>query len=165
MRHALYNEFRNEVSILTVYERIKQRRKELGLSADDVAAALGVSRATIYRYESAEIEKVPITALVPLAKVLRTTPVNLMGWDVDDNSEEISSEAQKIAKAFDKATPKDKSTVRLVLSEYLDDEVIDLANVARTGVNITVTETLGEHEARRVATLHDIESLEDTKLP
>lgn len=151
------------VSTVPIYERIKQRRKELGLSADDVAAALGVSRATIYRYESAEIEKVPITALVPLAKVLRTTPVNLMGWD--DNSEEISSEAQKIAKAFDKATPKDKSTVRLVLSEYLDDEVIELANVARTGVNITVTETLGEHEARRAATLHDIETLEDTKLP
>ena len=31
---------------MEVYERIKARRKELGLSADDVAAALGVSRAT-----------------------------------------------------------------------------------------------------------------------
>ena len=44
---------------MEVYERIKSRRKELNLSADDVAAALGVSRATVYRYESADIEKLP----------------------------------------------------------------------------------------------------------
>jgi len=37
---------------MRVGEWIKQRRKELGLSADDVAAALGVDRSTIYRYES-----------------------------------------------------------------------------------------------------------------
>lgn len=68
---------------MTVYERIKTRRKELGLSADDVAQALGVSRATIYRYESAEVEKVPITVLEPLARVLQTTPSYLMGWEID----------------------------------------------------------------------------------
>ena len=66
---------------MEIYEKIKNRRKELGLSADDVADSLGVSRATVYRYESAEIEKVPITALVPLAKVLKCSPSYLMGWD------------------------------------------------------------------------------------
>lgn len=108
---------------MTVYERIKQRRKELGLTAEDVAAALNVSRATIYRYESAEIEKVPITAIAPLAKVLHTTPMDIMGWDSDtDVADEVSKEAQKIAKAYDKATPKEQSIVRMTLSEYLDDE-------------------------------------------
>lgn len=66
---------------MEIYEKIKNRRKKLGLSADDVAESLGVSRATVYRYESAEIEKVPITALVPLAKVLKCSPGYLMGWD------------------------------------------------------------------------------------
>lgn len=108
---------------MTVYERIKQRRKELGLTAEDVAAALNVSRATIYRYESAEIEKVPITAIAPLAKVLHTTPMDIMGWDSDtDVADEVSKEAQKIAKAFDKATPKEQNIVRMTLSEYLDDD-------------------------------------------
>lgn len=108
---------------MTVYERIKQRRKELGLTAEDVAAALNVSRATIYRYESAEIEKVPITAIVPLAKVLHTTPMEIMGWDsYTEFADKVSKEAQKIAKAYDKATPKEQSIVRMTLSEYLDDD-------------------------------------------
>ena len=42
---------------------------------------LGISRATYYRYESKDIEKIPISALVPLAKALRVTPAYLMGWE------------------------------------------------------------------------------------
>ncbi len=65
---------------MEVYERIKNRRKELGLSADNVADALGISRATIYRYESADIEKLPTTIIEPLSKILRCSPAYLMGW-------------------------------------------------------------------------------------
>jgi len=66
---------------MDVYERIKTRRKELNLSADDVAAALGVSRATVYRYESAEIEKLPTQIIAPLSRVLHCSPAYLMGWE------------------------------------------------------------------------------------
>lgn len=66
---------------MTIGQRIKQRRLELGLSADDVALALGKNRATIYRYESNDIEKLPTTVLEPLAEVLKTTPAHLMGWE------------------------------------------------------------------------------------
>lgn len=66
---------------MTVYERIRQRRKELGLSAEDLAKALGVSRATVYRYESAGTEKLPSSVLEPLARALLTTPAELMGWE------------------------------------------------------------------------------------
>lgn len=153
---------------MTVYERIKQRRKELGLTAEDVAAALNVSRATIYRYESAEIEKVPITAIAPLAKVLHTTPMDIMGWDSDtDVVDEVSKEAQKIAKAYDKATPKEQSIVRMTLSEYLDDDdqTVTLQAVARTGDADPVTETLEEYKSRKDATLRDAQQFGKTKLP
>lgn len=80
---------------MEVYERIKERRKDLGLSADDVAAALGVSRATVYRYESAEIEKLPTQIIAPLSRVLRCSPAWLMGWEeappiADDNPNIVS---------------------------------------------------------------------------
>lgn len=74
----------------SVQERIKARRKELCLSADQVAAALGVSRATVYRYESAEIEKLPAVILKPLSEVLHTTPAYLMGWDMPDSASTTS---------------------------------------------------------------------------
>lgn len=66
---------------MTIGERVKARRLELGLSVDEVANALGKNRATIYRYESNEIEKLPTTVLEPLANVLGVSPGYLMGWE------------------------------------------------------------------------------------
>lgn len=66
---------------MTVGERIKLRRKELGLTVDELADKLGKNRATIYRYESSEIEKLPTTILEPLSIALGVTPAYLMGWE------------------------------------------------------------------------------------
>lgn len=65
---------------MTTGQRIKFRRKEIGMSAESLAEALGVSPATIYRYENGEIEKVPGDRLEPIANALHTTPAYLMGW-------------------------------------------------------------------------------------
>ncbi len=65
---------------MTVGSRIREFRKRLGLSVDDVAEKLGKNRATVYRYESDDIENLPAPVLEPLAKVLQTTPAELMGW-------------------------------------------------------------------------------------
>lgn len=66
---------------MIVGKRIKERRKELGISADELARALGKDRSTIFRYEKGDIENLPIDILEPIAKVLRTTPQFLMGWE------------------------------------------------------------------------------------
>ena len=55
------------------------RRKQLGMSVDDLAAKLGKNRATIYRYENDMIE-MPASLLKPLAEILDTTPGELMDW-------------------------------------------------------------------------------------
>ncbi|RKD33962.1 helix-turn-helix domain-containing protein [Lacrimispora algidixylanolytica] len=64
-------------------QRIKSRRKQKQMSADEVASKLGVSRSTIFRYENGHIEKVPANVLERLAEILDTTPTYLMGWDDD----------------------------------------------------------------------------------
>ena len=69
---------------MTTAERIKKRRKELGLRAEDVAEKIGVSRSTMFRYENGEIEKLPYTNLVPIAKALNTTVEYLMFGCVED---------------------------------------------------------------------------------
>lgn len=66
---------------MTIGERIKKRRLELNMSVDQLAINIGKDRATIYRYEKNEIEKLPITALNPLAKALNVTQSYLMGWE------------------------------------------------------------------------------------
>ena len=75
----------NEVIYMTVGERIKSRRKQLGVSADVLADHIGVSRATIFRYENGSIEKLPMTCLEPIAKALYTSVEYLMGWTDDPN--------------------------------------------------------------------------------
>lgn len=71
---------------MEIYERIKLRRKEIGLSAETVAERLGVSPATIYRYENNDIKKFPTDILEPLAKVLHTTPAYLLGIENKNKS-------------------------------------------------------------------------------
>lgn len=66
---------------MTIGERIKLRRKELGLTVDQIAEKLNKNRATIYRYESDDIESLPITIIKPLARALNVTPAWLMGWE------------------------------------------------------------------------------------
>ena len=76
---------------MKIGDRIKQKRKELGLSVDEIAEKLGKNRATIYRYENEDIENLPVNILEPLAKALRTTPAYLMGWDESAMSKPSSS--------------------------------------------------------------------------
>lgn len=68
-------------------ERIKARRKELGISADALAGAIGVDRSTIFRYENGEIENISLKNVEPIAKALHCSPAYLLGWE-DSNDEE-----------------------------------------------------------------------------
>ena len=66
---------------MTVGQRIKARREELGMSVIDLARKLGKNRATVYRYEDGFIENLPLEILEPLSTALQTTPAYLMGWE------------------------------------------------------------------------------------
>lgn len=65
---------------MTIGDRLKECRLALGYSAEQIAEKLGISPATMYRYENGFIEKMPSKLLQPLAKILCTTPGYLMGW-------------------------------------------------------------------------------------
>lgn len=66
---------------MTIGERIKARRIELGMSVEELGKRLGKNRTTVYRYETGYIENLPIDILEPIAAVLHTTPAYLMGWE------------------------------------------------------------------------------------
>jgi len=78
---------------MNVGQRIKARRIELEMSMEQLANKLGINRSTVYRYETGEIEKMPIGVIKPIAEALRTTPAYLMGWD----QEEIDAASMQIA--------------------------------------------------------------------
>lgn len=71
---------------MNIGQVIKEKRKSIGMSAEELASIVGLSPATIYRYENGDIEKFPLDALEPIAEALHTTPAALMGWETDDKS-------------------------------------------------------------------------------
>lgn len=100
----------------------------LGLSADQLADMIGKNRATIYRYESDEIENFPLPIIDPLADALQTSPAYLMGWTDDPSpmtyeiapETESDPERERIANLF------------LSLSEENQKKLLDYAQLLLT---------------------------------
>lgn len=70
---------------MTIGEYIRLKRKEAGLSAEELGKKIGKNRATIYRYENNSIEKLPANVLVPLANALSITPGELIKRNGNDS--------------------------------------------------------------------------------
>ena len=127
-------------------DRIKQRRLELGLTADDLAEKIGKSRATIYRYENGDIENMPTPVLEPLAKALDTTPADLMGWQsssispLHNNIRCENIEESELVLSYRKLNKPNQSKVltyskSLLSAQQMEEDV--LAAHARTDVEQT----------------------------
>lgn len=67
---------------MALNDRLRAARTSKGLTLDEVASKVGVSRQTIQRYESGVISNIPSDNIEKLAAALDTTPAELMGWDV-----------------------------------------------------------------------------------
>lgn len=71
---------------------LKQRRKELGLTLAQIAEKMGVSEATVQRWESGNIKSVRYDRLDKLAEILKVDPVVFMGWDTPVGSSDGAAE-------------------------------------------------------------------------
>lgn len=60
-------------------ERISFRRKQLGLTLDDIASEIGVAKSTVQRYEKGTIDKVKLPVIEAIARVLQVNPSWLCG--------------------------------------------------------------------------------------
>ena len=78
---------------MLIGKRIQARRKQLGMSADELGKRLGKDRSTIYRYEKGDIENLPLDILEPIAYALETTPQYLMGWEQVEQTNDIITDA------------------------------------------------------------------------
>lgn len=102
-----------------VGSRIKSRRKELKISAEELGKRIGKDRSTIYRYENGEIDKVPFDVMEPIAKALDTTVDELVGWDnIDRENEDVKNILNKLAE--------DKNYARIVIRAMKDIEFYEL---------------------------------------
>ena len=65
---------------MTIGERIKKIREEVGMSQVDFADKINVSKQTLYKYENNLITNIPSDKIEMAAKVGGVSPAYLMGW-------------------------------------------------------------------------------------
>lgn len=111
---------------MNIGHRIKERRKELKITADELAIKLGKDRSTIYRYEKGDIENLPLDILEPIADALSTTPQFLMGWE--NQSDDIYIVDEQKQSAIDELSEKKKEFIRKV-AEMSDDQIEKLEQI------------------------------------
>jgi transcriptional regulator with XRE-family HTH domain len=62
-------------------QRIKDLRKEKGLTLEQVADIVGVGKSTVRKWETGMIANMKRDKIASLAQALGTTPEYLMGWE------------------------------------------------------------------------------------
>ena len=76
----------------SIGKKLRDRRIELSLTQRDVANHVGVTEATVSRWESGEIDNMRRDKIASLAKVLQVSPLLIMGADDCDYSVNSSEE-------------------------------------------------------------------------
>lgn len=66
---------------MSLGNNIKYARKAAGLTQEDIAKKIGVSKQTVQKYESGVITTISSDKIEIIAKLLKTTPAKLMGWE------------------------------------------------------------------------------------
>ena len=91
---------------------ISKRRHELKLTLEDVAQRVGVTRATVHRWETGEIVNLGQSRIAALAAVLQISPEYLLGW----NEDPATKMGDDIATAVADLTPEETAS----LLNYID---------------------------------------------
>lgn len=110
---------------MNIGERIKQRRKQINMSAETLAEKLKMNPSTIYRYENGDIDKVDAEKLMYIADALRITPGWLMGWE--EQPYDLNFEERRVLNAYRAADPTFKEIVLELLESHPAKEKEDLA--------------------------------------
>lgn len=87
-------------STKSVGKLIYDRRTELGITQKEVADFVGVSEATVSRWESGHIDNMRRDRIAALSKILRLSPLAIMGIDDTDLSTRLPNMVSIDARTF-----------------------------------------------------------------
>ena len=101
---------------MTMYDRIKKRRRELDMSQDELAEKCGYTgRSMISRVEKGEID-IPQSKVSLFAKALGVTPAYLFGMEDADYSVDLSADEQVLIEWYRSAPEHDRDFLRRMMA-------------------------------------------------
>lgn len=103
---------------MTIGERIRNRRIELGMSQEDLAIRAGYkSKTSVNKIEL--MRDVPLNRVRPIAEALECTPEYLLGWQ--QGEEEPSPRAKRYANMIMRLRPEQRMAVEAVIDAMLSE--------------------------------------------
>lgn len=79
---------------------IHNRRKELGLTLEDIGNAVGVSKSTVKKWEDGYISNMRRDKIEKLARILEISPVRLLGIKVATTTETTDPHSDKLLSLY-----------------------------------------------------------------
>ncbi len=114
-------------------DKIKTLRQQIDMTQEELGNKIGVTKATIHKYEIGAIKNLRRPIIEKLAKALETTPAHLMGWTdnnlntdivgtnnafINQNSGQIyqtqeccSKESQELLRVFNSLSVKERNNL------------------------------------------------------
>ena len=134
-----------------ISEKLKNRRKQLGLTMYEVAQKAGVSEATVSRWESGDIANMKRDKIVLLAKALQVSPSFIMDWD--NETEFFTIEETNLISNYRKLNIDGKAKA--------DEYITDLSEqskytAAKTGTQNSISDEITPLFKQAVQTMTDI---------
>lgn len=120
---------------MNIGERIREKRKALGISQVQLADELGISKQLLYKYEKQGLTNMPLDRVQQFAKALNCTPEYLMGWEDDPNYQKglaigraiASDETSIILEKIAQLSPEAKAELISFLDYLLSKNSVDNA--------------------------------------
>lgn len=101
-------------------ENIKAIRTSHGLTLEDVAKYIGVSRQTMSRYETGVITNIPSDKIEKMAQLFNTSPSNLMGWEKEAPA--ANKDDEQLVEMFSKLNKQDRDYILKFMRSLADSD-------------------------------------------
>jgi repressor LexA len=106
----------------TLGERMKRIREEKNLTLEEIGQKVGLTKATLSRYESGEIGNIPLGRVQDIANMLNVSPEWLIGWSDEryNDEEDMDLRYIKVMQSAKKSGIKPERLAALI--EFLSKE-------------------------------------------
>ena len=106
----------------TLGERLREQRLLKDMTLKDVADRIGVTEATVQRYESGNIHSPKHKITVRLSELFGCEPAYLMGWtnnSLNDINIEANPDTQQVLDLYSRLDTEDKAEIRGEMKQML----------------------------------------------
>ena len=109
----------SDMEKISVGKLLRDRRNELSLTQRQVANQVGVTEATVSRWESGDIDNMRRDKIAGLANALRVSPLLIMGIDDTEHCyKPVNSEELELLDDYREVNAEDRSLVRSMLKRF-----------------------------------------------